>query len=153
MTEPRPVSGIALRLDGDEWAPWLPDVSYPSYSGFRELQLQSIGQDYAHQKDILEKLHEKRGEDVFVANFSAIKRPDGELFSYATWTDTTNSLLPKTDTLVLGRIGGEPQMVPWKKVAEIAGNLMEAVDIYPPRFRVREFPTDKQLEAMGNMLK
>ena len=24
MKEPRPISGIALRLDGDEWTPWLP---------------------------------------------------------------------------------------------------------------------------------
>ena len=87
-----------------------------------------------------------------MANFSAIKRPDGKVFSYATWTDTTNSLLPKTDTLVLGRLGSEPQMVEWEKVVEVVGDLMEAVDIYPPRFRVRGFPSDEQLAAMGNML-
>jgi hypothetical protein len=102
---------------------------------------------------MLDKLHEKNGEEVFVANFSAIKRPDDKVFSYATWTDTTNSLLPKTDTLVLGRLGSEPQMVEWEKVMEAAGEMMEAVDIYPPRFRVRGFPSEKQLKAMGNMLK
>ena len=153
MKEPRPISGIALRLDGDEWTPWLPPLFHPCYKDFRELQLQSLGQDYASQKDMLDKLHAKNGEEVFVANFSAIKRPDGKLFSYATWTETTNSLLPKTDVLVLGRIGQEPRMVAWEKVVEIVGDMMEAVDIYPPRFRVREFPTEQQLAAMGNMLK
>ena len=75
MKEPRPISGIALRLDGDDWTPWLPDASHPSYKAFQELQLQSFGQDYAQQKEMLDKLHEKNGEDVFVANFSAIKSP------------------------------------------------------------------------------
>ena len=152
MKEPRPISGIALRLDGDEWTPWMPAEDHPSYAAFQELRLQSFGQDYAQQKDMLDKLHAKNGEDVFVANFSAIKRPDGKVFSYATWTETTNSLLPKTDTLVLGRMGSEPQMVEWEEVVGIVGDLMEEVDIYPPRFRVREFPTEAQLKAMGNML-
>ncbi len=153
MKEPRPISGIALRLDGDEWTPWMPAEDHPSYEGFHELRLQSFGQDYAQQQAILDKLHENSGEHVFVANFSAIKRPGGKVFSYATWTETTNSLLPKTDVLVLGRLGSEPQMVEWEKVVELAGDLMEAVDIYPPRYRVRGFPTDERLSAMGNMLK
>ena len=153
MKEPRPISGIALRLDGDEWVPWLPPSSHPSYKQFQQLRLQSLGQDYAQQKDLLDKLHEKKGEDVFVAAFSAIKSPDGKLFSYATWTETTNSMLPKTDVLVLGRIGKVPAMVEWEKVVDLAGDMMEPLDIYPPRYRVRAFPSETQLKAMGNMLK
>jgi hypothetical protein len=72
--------------------------------------------------------------------------------SYATWTETTNTLLPKTDTLVLGRLGGKPHMVEWQRAVDIVGDLMEAVDIYPPRYRVRSFPSDEQLAVMGNML-
>ena len=152
MKEPRPISGIALRLDDDEWVPWLPDVSHPSYKDFQRFQLQSLGQDYAEQKDLLDKLHAKRGEDVFVATFSAIQSPNGRLLSYATWTETTNALLPKTDVLVIGRIGGQPAMVEWQRVLDVAGDLMEPLDIYPFRYRVTEFPSDKQLAAMGNML-
>ena len=148
----RPISGIALRLNGDEWTPWMPAEDHPSFRAFRELQLQSFGQDYAQQKEMLDKLHEKNGEDVFVASFSAIKRPDGKLLSYATWTETTNSLLPKTDILVLGRIGESPTMAEWEKVVDAVGDLMEPLDIYPPRFRVRGFPSAEQLKAMGNML-
>ena len=136
LEEPRPISGIALRLDGDEWTPWLPPPSHPAYKDFQRLQLQTLGQDYAQQKDLLDKLNAKNGEDVFVATFSAIQSPDGRLFSYATWTETTNSLLPKTDVLVFGRIGGNLAMVEWQKVVDVAGDLMEAVDIYPPRYRV-----------------
>ena len=149
LKQPRPISGIALRLDGDEWVPWLPDVSHPLYKDFQRLHLQSLGQDYAEQKDLLDKLHEKKGEDVFVASFSAIQAPDGRVFSYATWTETTNSLLPKTDALVLGRVGGEPRMVEWQKVMDVAGDLMEPLDIYPPRYRVREFPSGKAVGGDG----
>jgi uncharacterized protein YtpQ (UPF0354 family) len=152
LKEPHPISGIALRLDQDEWTPWLPNVSHPSYKGFREFYLGTLGQDYAQQEDLLEKLHAENGEDVFVPTFSAIKAPDGRLLSYATWTETTNTLLPKTDTLVLGRLGGKPHMVEWQRAVDIVGDLMEAVDIYPPRYRVRSFPSDEQLAVMGNML-
>ena len=51
MKQPRPISGIALRLDGDEWVPWLPDVSHPLYKDFQQLQLQSLGHDYAEQAE------------------------------------------------------------------------------------------------------
>ncbi len=59
MKEPRPISGIALRLDGDDWTPWMPAEDHPSYKAFQELQLQSFGQDYAQQKTMLDKLYEK----------------------------------------------------------------------------------------------
>jgi hypothetical protein len=43
-------------------------------------------------------------------------------------------------------------MVEWQKVTDVAGDLLEPLDIYPFRYRVRELPSDKQLAAMGNML-
>ena len=153
LKEPRSISGIALCLDGDEWKPWLPPPSHPSYKEFQRLRLQTLGQDYAQQKALLDKLHEKNGEEVFVASFSVIQSPEGKMFSYATWTETKNSLLPETDVLVLGRLGGEPAMVEWQKVVEIVNDMLEPLDIYPPRYRVRGFPSEKQLKAMGNMLK
>jgi len=152
VKEPHPISGIALWLEGDEWTPWLPPPSHPSYKEFQELRLQTFGQDYAQQKEMLDKLHEKNGEDVFVASFSVIQSPEGRVVSYATWVADADSLLPKTDVLVLGRLGTMPVMVEWQRAVDIVGDLMEPVDIYPPRYRVRGFPSEKQLAAMGNML-
>jgi hypothetical protein len=59
-------------------------------------------------------------------------------------------LLPRTDLIAFSQQGQKPQMVPWDRAVEVVGDLMEAVDIYPPRYRVREFPTDEDLKAMGN---
>jgi uncharacterized protein YtpQ (UPF0354 family) len=49
LTKPRPISGIAVRLEGDEWTPWLPGPSHPQYPEFRSLQLHSHGQDYGER--------------------------------------------------------------------------------------------------------
>ena len=43
-------------------------------------------------------------------------------------------------------------MVEWEKVVDVAGDLIEPLDIYPPRFRAEGFPSDDQLKAMGNIL-
>jgi hypothetical protein len=34
----------------------------------------------------------------------------------------------------------------------VAGGLMAPLDIYPARYRAREFSSDEQLVAMGNIL-
>jgi len=96
-----------------------------------------------------------KGENIFVAPWSSRYHPDGRPLSYAIWAaDEDHTLLPKTDLIAFfAQSGGElPRLVEWEKVVEVAGDLMEAVDIYPPRYRVRAFPTKNQLTAMGNML-
>ena len=71
--------------------------------------------------------------------------------SYAVWTESVESLLPQTDLVVFGGMEGEPTMVPWSRVLEEVGHLLEPLDIYPPRYRVREFPSAEQLAAMGSV--
>ena len=151
--QPRAVSGVALRLVRDEWVPWLPEANHPLYDDFRKIRMQSSGQDYAEQKELLDQLHEKTGEDVFVASFSVMQHKDtGHQLSYCVWTKDTVSLLPQTERIVLGGEGQALIMAPWEKVAEIAGDLMTPMDIYPERYRVEGFPTEAQLAAMGNDL-
>ena len=40
--QPRTVSGAALRLDGDEWAPWMPAADHPLFEEFRALRMRSL---------------------------------------------------------------------------------------------------------------
>ena len=49
--------------------------------------------------------------------------------------------------------GGELRLAEWEKVVAVAGDLMEPLGMYPPWYRVREFPSQEQLAAMGNVLK
>ncbi len=152
LNGPSPISGIALRFDGDGWTPWMPPPSHPTFKEFERFRFWTLGLDYANQKELLDKLHEKNDEDVFVATFGVIQLPDGRVCSQAAWGQDLDTKLPKTD--LVGFVnGGELRLAEWEKVVAVAGDLMEPLGMYPPRYRVREFPSQEQLAAMGNVLK
>ncbi len=147
----RPISSVAVRFDGEEWVPWLPEVSHPLHTQFRRLYFDAVGHDHAEQKELLDRLHAKTSQKLFVATFNVVQDPQGRLLSYAVWTESVESLLPQTDLVVFGRLEGAPAMVPWAKAWEEVGHLLEPLEIYPPRYRVREFPSAEQLAAMGSI--
>lgn len=150
LQKPRPMSGIAMRLDGEEWVPWLPDPSHPLYGEFHLLAIQSRGSDYNEQKELLEQLHKKTGEDIFVASFSAMQDQDTkQVTTYTIWPQNVPTLLPHTDKIAFMRTPQEKAlMADWDRAVEIVGDLMEPQNIYPERVRVSEFPTERQLADM-----
>jgi hypothetical protein len=152
----RAISGIAFRLVGDEWEPFLPDPEHPAYEPFRLLAVRSRGGDYSEQKELLTQLHAKEGEDLFVASFSAMRdKETGEVFSYCVWSDGVEALLPRTDCIVFyqgngdeGRVLGS---VAWDEAVEAFGDLMTPLEVYPERWRVSEFPSVERLdEVLGD---
>jgi uncharacterized protein YtpQ (UPF0354 family) len=145
----RPITGIAFRLDGEDWQPWLPPTGHSLFSTYQMLHLQSIAQDYAEQKALLDKLHEKSGSDLFVASYSAGER-DGVIHTHCVWAKGVPTLLPKTDFVVcMKQQTAEGAMIlPWSALVEVVGDLMKEEDIYPPRFRVESFPSDEQLKRL-----
>jgi uncharacterized protein YtpQ (UPF0354 family) len=150
IRQPRRISAIALRLEGDDWTPWLPPAEHPLHLGFRNLRTQTLGQDYAEQKQLLDKLHEKTGEDIFVASYSGIERKEtGEVTTYCVWTEDVLTLLPPADLVAFVRRDQSSFMVPWDRAVEVVGDLLEPLDMYPERYRVDGFPTEEQLKAMG----
>ena len=152
--QPRSVSGIALRLDGDDWISWMPEAIHPLYDEFRLLRIRTHAQDYSEQKELLDALHRKTGQDLLVASFSVMQHKEtGHPTSYCIWTKGTHSLLPKTERVVFGGEDQPTAIAPWEKVEEITGHLMTPMGMYPERYRVEEFPTPEQLAAMDNELK
>ena len=147
LKQPRIISGIVVRLDGEDWVPWLPDPSHALFNEFRGLQLHSLGRDYAEQKENLDGTTDK---DTFVASFAIVQHPETQhLMTYCVWPKGTLALLPITDTIAFMQEEQRPLMAEWDRAVEIVGHLMEPLDIYPQRFRVSEFPTEEQLAAMG----
>ena len=135
LKEPRPISGIALRLDGDEWTPGCPTCRTP-LQGVSATSPPFLGQDYAEQKDLLDKMNIKNGVDVFVATFSVVQAPDGRIFSYAVWAEGVDALLPETDMVVFTRRDGEASYGRMAKGDGRGGRFDGALEIYPPRYRV-----------------
>ena len=152
----RNISGMAFRLAGDEWETWLPSESHPSYQAFRELHVQSLAQSYAEQKDLFDKRHERENIDIFVANYSAMQNMAGRIASYCMWSEEIDSLLPKTDQIFFFRphASEDKQLAAqgdWDHVRSLVGDLMEPQDVYPERWRVREFPSEVMIEQIGTM--
>ncbi len=146
---PRPISGIALRLDGDTWVPWMPRESHALYHGFKELQLRSLEVAYDAQQELLED----NAEDVFIAPFFFARRPDRTTTSVTIWPVIGESMLPKAEIIAFKSHGTGPastSSVTWQGAASVVGNLMEPLDMYPPRFRVREFPSAEQLAWLAS---
>jgi hypothetical protein len=151
------ISGMPFRLEGEEWQPWLPPKSHGCYPAFKRMWMQTLGQTYAAQAEVLNAQNEKEGRDIFVATYSGIQNEKtGELASYCVWSDGVDSLLPETDQLFLFRPHApEDQRLAargeWDKVQQVVGDLMEPQDTYPERWRVREFPDAAMLERIGLM--
>lgn len=150
----RYVSGLAFRLEGDEWQPWLPPADHPNFERFRRLQLQTMGEMYSAQERLLKKQHESAGVDVYVAPFSGmIDKTTGCGRSLCMWAEGVDTLLPKTDEVFLVRPTGDGITTvargDWPTVARHVGDLMEPQELYPERWRVRTFPDAGTLAKIG----
>jgi hypothetical protein len=86
-----------------------------------------------------------------VANYSGIEKKDGDIVTYCVWANGVDSLLPVTHKVAFMKGEGIPAIIAdWSRLMETFGNLMELTDDYPPRYRVREFPDDATLDAIGS---
>lgn len=147
----RPMSGHAVVLDGTQWKGFLPDASSASYQDFRLLGMMSDGRDYDEQKQLLESLHEKRHEDIFVASLTVTQdTTTGAYSSYTVWPDGIDTMLPKAERIAFMSNDGKTVrgMVPWDTVRREVGALMQKKDVTPARYRVQTFPTPAQIAAM-----
>lgn len=152
--DPRPMLPLPLRLVGDEWVDWLPTADHPLYPTFQLLELKYVYPEYNEQQDLLNALHNSRGEAVYAASLTAVRRDDDSLLSYTVWSEGLEILLPKSQFIVFsdGNSEGALASGTWDRVREVVGDLMEETDWYPLRYRVRNFPTAEQLKAIGNAL-
>jgi hypothetical protein len=154
LNQARPISGLAFLLDDETWRPWLPDTEHPLHDRFHALQLRSVGQDYTEQKHLLDALHQKSGTDIWVASYSAIKNNEtGKLHSYCVWSQGVDTLMPKTELVYFFVPKGDQEgsvvvRSSWDRVQQVVGHLMERQDIYPGRYRVKEFPTTEELALL-----
>src|SRR4051812_26712709 len=93
--KPRPISTVALRLEGDDWQPWLPLRSSPSFAKYHELRLRNVAAEYNDQKELLDEVHAASGAGLYVAQFNAMQnKASGQVTSYSVWSEGLDILLP-----------------------------------------------------------
>ncbi|MFL5351727.1 hypothetical protein [Archangium sp.] len=153
---PRALDGRALRLTPQGWVPFMPERLSNAWGDFRQLELFTRARDYAEQTQQLQKLHEERGEDVFVAAYTPYQDERGRTLSYAVWLKGVESVLPRAEVIFFmdparGRESPPVGIARWEDVAKAAGGLLEPVEgLYPERYRVKGFPTPEQLARWKN---
>jgi hypothetical protein len=154
MEQPRFLTGIAFHLVDDFLVSYLPEEDHPQFAALQMLRVQSLARDYAEQQELLNSLHEKSGEDVFVASFSALaSKETGRVQTYCVWSEDVDSLLPQTDRVFFVRKGEGERVdlvgsAEWDKLQDVVGDLLAPQGIYPERYRVAAFPTATQLAQM-----
>ena len=148
LAEPRPISMLAFRLAEDEWEEWLPPDDHPLYHEYAILRLQSLGQQYAEQKEMLDAQYQSSGQALFVATYSgADNNQTGEVMSYCVWSEGVDSLLPKTDMIHFFRPDDSKDhgkivvSCTWEAAELALKPLLDPIDIYPPCYPVQSFPT------------
>jgi len=136
------ISDGALRLDGDNWVPWMPDRGHPLYVRFQELCFGARYEGYLP--------HEEQFADVYVAPYLRHQVENArEMISYSLWVKGLPTLLPRTDLIFFPK-GREGFVAPWEQVVDVMGHLMVPVpNLHPERYKVTAFPTQGQLREMG----
>jgi hypothetical protein len=72
------------------------------------------------------------------------------MVSYCVWGEGVDALLPVTQKIAFVREGqGLVAIGDWERVFDTVGDLMEMTEDYPRRYRVREFPEQAALDAIG----
>lgn len=117
----------------------------PVAAKLKVLQFSLLTADYASQKQLLDKFHERKGIDIYVASCQLMQGADGAVVTMGVWTEGVSTLLPKTAIVVLNRLDGNGQpiemiAVAWDELMNKTGALKLLDTAYPPRYRTTEFP-------------
>lgn len=116
-----------------------------------QLQRRSLSGDYHSQQELLDKLHQSKQLDIFVPTYQLLEnKADQRLTSCCTWVKGVDSLLPKTDWVAMVIPNDDPEktvtkMLTWADVEAIGGELLQEVEGYPVRYRVKGFPPEDKL--------
>jgi hypothetical protein len=156
LLEPRAHSAITFRLVGGRWERWLPEKGHPAYAKLKLLALQTVASAYSRQKEVLDALLETNGHEILVATLRAFRAPTGDIFTACAWQAGLEALLPETDRIDFVRPGeGEvaASAKVWSTTFDVArrtlGDLMQPIGDLPERWRVKDFPSEAQLEQMA----
>jgi hypothetical protein len=130
---------------------WRPPADHPAAPVVAEAQVVFQTTEYALQRERLQDLFTRAGEDVFVSDHMTKAVGDGSWWSMAAWTrQVSNGLMPRTDYVVLFD-NDDPDAqfaVRWDDVLRLAGPALEPTEMDPPLWRYQGWPDAGVVEAL-----
>lgn len=153
--EGRSISALMYRFEQGKAVEFLP-ADAEVQAQLAQLKKIYLADDYASQKQLLDQAHQQDQLDIFVATCQLVQKTDGgRLISYGVWTEGVDTLLPEVDLVALVRPdghsqsgSGEPKLVAWDDLRACIGELAHSVEGYPARYRLRNFPSPDQFDAL-----
>jgi hypothetical protein len=125
--------------------PYRVPVDHPLAATVNRAEVMLAATEYTAQGDVLQNEPE---QESYVAGLLVGTRPDGSVFTVASWGEGVDTLLPEAQFVGFsGEDGGPPFLVPWKTVAREA-NLFPVVGLDPPRYRVTGWPAPAVLDRL-----
>jgi len=147
--EPYAISPYLYLLQHGKWEQFTPnDAELRESLAF--IARQRLALDYRDQKGYLEAIYKKEETDVFVPTFQIwVDKETKREYSACVWTNGVDSLLPKTERVVL-LINVETKeriVVSWDTLQANVGRLME-LESDLIRYRVRSFPGPEEIAKL-----
>jgi hypothetical protein len=142
---PRALSPAAYTCASDgRVLPYRVPGDHPLAAIVNRAEVMLAATEYTAQGDWLDDAE----PESYVAGLLVGTRPDGSVFTVASWGEDVDTLLPEAQYVGFsGADGAPPFLVPWKTVAREA-NLLPVVGLDPPRYRVTGWPAPAVLERL-----
>ena len=149
--EPRPLAPTLLRHSEGQWRDWRVPSSHAAAEAFHQLELRFLAEEYGVQRDLLQQVESRTEQPCEVNELLVFRHLQTDRWASMTvWGRHVDSLLPRADYVALvPEVGSRPVYATWDDVVALTGELMEPVDLSPPRWRVREFPHPKAIEILA----
>ncbi|MFG2039330.1 hypothetical protein [Dactylosporangium sp. NPDC048998] len=145
----RPISPMALTV-GDDGAvvPFLAPPGDPMYEITHRTEVLTASSEYSAQAEHLQT-------EAFVASCTVAQRPDGSVFSVASWAEGVDTLLPRADFVAFPSASwaessadvADTFFVAWDAVAREV-DLEPEPGVAPERYRLREWPHPGVVERL-----
>jgi hypothetical protein len=146
-----PKNASPLRLRHLRWEPF--GSRDPRLRPLLErLRGRRLEDEYRRQKALLDRRHHFQGRTVTLAPFALEPAQGGRTASYTAWSPAMGEAwLPEADQVRLAWVRDrEPgrALVPFARMLERLPDLLEPVGLFPERYRFRQQPGPRQLEAL-----
>jgi len=149
---PRRLSPVPYLVRDDHVEPWRPPAGHPAERIVENATRILASVEYGEQQSKLEDQLLNAGEDVFVAKYSLMQRPDGSMWSWTVWVkQVTNGLVPQADVVLFGDNDSQEARfaVRWGDAVRLSGEaLHEEAAFDPPRWRYRGWPGGETLATL-----
>lgn len=154
----RALSSTAYRLNDRIWT--VIPMAEQNAPNLRNYQLKGLSSSHEDQKQLLDDLHVRTNEDIWVASYQLMQKTGSDLITaYTVWTESVDSLLPLADVLILQSMSDDGSEVTRRVVVPmetalpiLLPHLDQRDDLFPVRYRTTGFPSSGEwnmLEAMA----